>query len=444
MGLVFRGIVWFGLYFALVLAPLFVASVVDPIDNAAVAGRTFVLEAGVAVGFIAFALIVVEFALVARLRAASEPFGTDALMQFHRQMGIAALGFVAAHPLLAAPGEALGMLNPLHGSPMARAGALAFWLLLLLVGSSVLRRRLRLRYEAWQWLHRAGAVVVVAAAAAHLLLAQGYTRAPAVAAAIWLYVVVFVALLLGYRVVRPLWLWRRPWTLVESRDISGDTRLLTLRPDGHAGLAFLPGQFAWLVTGRSPLTGASHPLSFASSAEPQAAGTIEFGVKALGDWSGGVVPALRPPARVWVDGAYGVFTPDRVAAQAFVLIAGGIGVSPLRSMILTLRERGDRRPVTLFFAARSPGRAMFLEELRGLAAAGAITLVPVFEAPGPAWNGERGFIDAALLRRHLPPNLARHHFFVCGPPPMMDAMERCLVEIGVHPANVHTERFDMV
>jgi ferredoxin-NADP reductase len=113
-------------------------------------------------------------------------------------------------------------------------------------------------------------------------------------------------------------------------------------------------------------------------------------------------------------------------------------------MILTLRERGDRRPVTLFFAARNPGRAMFLDELRGLAAVGMIQLVTVFEAPGPAWKGERGFIDVPLLRRHLPATLARHHFFVCGPPPMMDAMERCLVEIGVHPANVHTERFDMV
>jgi predicted ferric reductase len=444
MGLLFRGIVWFGLYFAFALAPLFVASVVDPIDGAAQRARPLALEFGVALGFVAFALMAIEFSLVARLRAASEPFGTDALMLFHRHMGIAAVAFVAAHPVLVAPRESLALLDPLRGTPAARAGAAAFWLLLVLVGSSVWRRRLRLRYEAWQWLHRVGAVLVVGAAAAHMLFVQGYTRAPEVAGAVWIYLVVFVALLLGYRVLRPLQIWRQPWLLVDNRDLGADTRLLRLRPDGHAGMHFAPGQFAWLVTGRSPLTGAVHPLSMASSAQPQPHGEIEFAIKALGDWSREVVPALRPPQRLWVDGPYGAFTPDRVPAQEFVLIAGGIGVSPLRSMILSLRERGDRRPVTLFFATRNAERAMFHDELCALEAQGGLHVVFVFEQPGPEWTGERGYIDAALLRRHLPADLSRHQFFVCGPPPMMDAMERWLVEIGVRPANVHTERFDMI
>ncbi len=434
------GIVWFGLYLALVLTPLALAFATDSVDVA----RPFSIEVGAAIGFIAFALIVVEFGLVARLRAASAPFGTDALMQFHRQMGIAAMLFVAAHTLLIAPGSAVGFLNPFAGTALQRSGAVSAWLLVVIVVSSVARRRLRIPYEAWQLLHRVTALLAVAAAAAHLLLVQGYTASPVVAATVWLYLAVFVALLFGYRAVRPLALWRRPWRVTDSRDIGADTRLLRLRPERHAGFRFSPGQFAWLVTGPSPLWGEQHPLSMASSAEPRADGSIDFAIKALGDWSSEVVPALRENDKVWVDGPYGVFTPDRVAAQCFVLIAGGIGITPLRSMILSLRGRGDRRPITLFFAARNRSRAMFCSELLALAAPAALDVVLVLEEPEDDWRGERGFIDAPLLRRHLPANLARHQFFVCGPPPMMDAMEHCLVDIGVAPDCVHTERFDMV
>ncbi|CAN5645341.1 hypothetical protein BH23ACI1_BH23ACI1_20840 [soil metagenome] len=102
-------------------------------------------------------------------------------------------------------------------------------------------------------------------------------------------------LLLRYRLMRPLMLWRRPWELVENLDAGGSTRLLRMRPVGHAGFAFEPGQFSWLMPGSNPLWSAQHPLSMVSSAERPADGTIEFGIKALGDWSGTVVPALHPP-----------------------------------------------------------------------------------------------------------------------------------------------------
>ncbi len=156
------GIVWFGLYLALVLTPLALAFATDSVA----AARPFSIEVGAAVGFIAFALIVVEFGLVARLRAASAPFGTDALMQFHRQMGIAAMLFVVAHLLLVAPGSTLGMLDPFTGTAAQRSGAGSAWLLVVIVGSSLARRRLHIPYEAWQLLHRVFAVLAVAAAAA--------------------------------------------------------------------------------------------------------------------------------------------------------------------------------------------------------------------------------------------------------------------------------------
>jgi predicted ferric reductase len=399
----------------------------------------------VACGFVAFALIALELALVSRLRAASEPFGTDVLMLLHRQLGLLALGFLVAHvALLARGGAGLALLDPFSARPLARYGAWALAAVIAIVATSLLRRRLGLRYEAWQAVHVLGAVLAVAAMLAHALAAGAYTSSPAVRGVLVLFAALFLGLLLRYRLVRPLLLVRKPWEVSANRDEGADTRTLVLRPLGHAGIAFEPGQFVWLCTGRSPFFAGQHPLTISSSAEPNAERTLELSIKALGDWSRRDVPALAAGRRAWLDGPYGAFTPDRTPAQGFVLIAGGIGITPMRSILLTLRDRGDRRPVWLFYAADRRERTVFGAELTRLESELDLRLVYVFEHPDPGWTGERGYVTSAMLRRHLPSRLDQLQFFVCGPAPMMVALERGLQELGVRPGRIQTERFDML
>jgi predicted ferric reductase len=71
-------------------------------------------------------------------------------------------------------------------------------------------------------------------------------------------------------------------------------------------------------------------------------------------------------------------------------------------------------------------------------------VVYVLEDPPPGWTGERGLIDEAVIRRHLPPHHRRFQYFVCGPPPLMDSMERVLPSLEVPAGRIHAERFDMV
>jgi predicted ferric reductase len=441
MSLVVRGFVWFGLYVALTLLPLVVAWWERPWE----APRPFLVEASVATGLLALPLMVFQFALVSRLGPASRPFGSDALMQVHAQVGLVALAAVVIHPLLLlGHGVPLSAWNPFGGPWLLQTGAIALWATLLIVVTSVFRRRLRLGYEAWQVLHLVLAVVLTAAMILHILAARGYAAEPGTRALLVAYGGLAFGVLLHYRLLRPLLIWRRPWTLVENRNVGGSTRLLRVRPAGHAGFAFEPGQFAWLITGGSPLWSAQHPISMASSAERPADGTIEFAIKALGDWSGTVVPALEPGARLWVDGAFGAFTPEGHPAQGYVLIAGGIGISPMRSILQTLRDREDVRPVILFYAAHDWTRVSFRDEIEALRQSLNLTVVYVFEGPGDDWTGERGYVTADVLRRHLPRQYKRFVYFMCGPVPMMDALEDALVEIGVPAGAIQSERFDMV
>jgi predicted ferric reductase len=425
-------------YVVLALAPLLVAVAADPYA----APRPWAADASVALGFLAFPLLLAQFALVSRLGPASRPFGSDALMAVHRQMAVVALVFVIVHAAISGRLD-WRLWNPFTGSPAAAWGATALWGLVLIVITSFARKRLRLRYEAWQILHLGLGVLIAGAGLAHMLALRGYSSTLAVRWTLLLYAALFLVLLLRYRIVRPLLLRRRPWTIAANDDVGGRSRLLRVRPVGHAGFRFEPGQFAWLVTGRSPLFSQQHPLSMASPPEAPD-GELEFLIKAAGDWSGTVVPRLQAGDRVWVDGPFGAFTPEWMPAQGFVLLAGGIGIAPLRSMLRSMLARGDRREVVLFYAAADRQRAVMAADLESLRESLALTIVFVFEEADADWTGERGRLTPAVIRRHLPHSYLRFQYFVCGPLPMIDAVEAMLDGIGIPASRVHTERFEMV
>ena len=441
MGLLFRGIFYFGLYLLIALLPLGAALFANSIGYA----RPYWVEVAVAAGFLSFSIMLLEFALVSRLRVASDPFGTDALVYFHRVLGITATLMLVAHIVLLMGRSAdWGMLNPFSGSYGSVTGAIALWLLLVLIVSSLLRKRLRISYTLWDNLHRWTAFFVVIASLMHIQAFGSYTESALVRWTVAGLTVFFLGLLVTYGFVRPFRLWRRPWQVVANEDAGADTRSLTVAPVGHPGFRFEPGQFAWLITGRTPFVREQHPITIAGSAEPPADGAQQYGIKNLGDWSGSMVKALKPGDRLWVEGPYGALSIDREPAQGFVLIGGGIGITPMRSILLTLRDRGDNRPCLLFYAAANWDGVVYKDELLALESSMNLEIVWVFERPDAGFSGEHGRMSRDILERHLPKHFAYYQFFICGPNPMMDAVERLLAEYGVPEGRIHSERFDNV
>lgn len=438
-----QGSIWFSFYRFLVLLPLLVAVVF----RAAGGSRGFVLELAVACGFVGLAIVAFEFALVARLKVVAGAFGQDALQQFHKQIGYASLLFLCAHPLLLlVRGYPAQMLNPMDSATpwMWRSGVISFYLLIVLIVLSAGRRLLRISYEWWQFSHQLLAPTVLLLALIHIFTVAGFTGTPAMKA-LWIaYGAGVLAITVYHRVLMPLKSWRRPWQVVRNVAEHGHSHTLVLRPVRHAGLNFEPGQFAWLNMGNTPFHREEHPVSFSSSAEIQPGGEVAFTIKALGDWSSKVVPEIAPGTNLWLDGPYGVFTPDREQGPGFVFLGGGVGITPLYSMCLTLADREDVRPVYLFYGSRDFEELTFHEEFDRLATRMNLKIVYVLEQGCEGWQGETGLIDAGLLRRHLPKQYRRYQYFVCGPLPMMDAMEKILPPMGIPAEQIHTERFDIV
>ncbi|HUF27013.1 MAG TPA: hypothetical protein VMM18_08560 [Gemmatimonadaceae bacterium] len=112
------------------------------------------------------------------------------------------------------------------------------------------------------------------------------------------------------------------------------------------------------------------------------------------------------------------------------------------SVLRTLRDRRDRRLLTLIHATSAPDRTIFLDEMASLGRDLALDIVPVYEQPPEDWTGERGFLTGDLLARRLPKDHHGMHYFICGPAPMMDVVEGALAVSGVPMERLHTERFD--
>ncbi len=429
---------WIMFYTALVLAPMLVVVIGER-----PAPRNLLVESGAMLGLLGLGVLAMQLVISGRHRWFAGNLGQDNVLQFHRQVGIFGWLLVLSHPLCMLFGnpEYLAFLDP-------RAGwfrAITLYLLLLastaLIVSSLWRGRFNLQYEWWRGIHAALALLVVSGGLGHALMAGHYTAGWFTKALLGGLIGVPLLLLLETRLLRPWRLSQRPWKVTAVEPRSGDVTRLELQADGHAGMCFLPGQFVWLTLGETPYNLQQHPFSITSPAtEPD---RIEFAIKPLGDFSRSVAEVARgTPA--WLEGPYGTFSIDASSGRRAVFIAGGIGVTPIMSMLRTCGERGCNQPMWLVDANDKQSEIIFCNEIEALAKRLSLTIVHVLVDPPPEWRGETGYVDEALLDRVLPPDADDIDYFVCGPPPMMDVVERGLRARGVAADRLYSERFELV
>jgi predicted ferric reductase len=259
---------------------------------------------------------------------------------------------------------------------------------------------------------------------------------------LWICLTIFWIGLLSYvRIVKPLFLLRRPYRIAEVREERGDTWTLVMRPEDHSGFRFTPGQFGWLTVWGSPFKITGHPFSFSSSAAT-ADGRVDMTIRNLGDFTS-TISGVPVGKRVYLDGPYGAFTVGN-PADVHVLVAGGIGITPMMSIIRTFADLGDKRPVILIYGNKDWESITFREELEALKERFNLTVVHVLREPPADWTGERGYITAEVFKRHLPSPYADHEYFICGSDGMMDTIEKALDELHVPMSKYHSERYSFV
>lgn len=435
-----RFCLWMLAYMAMALLPMAIALAGD---TPAVRGR--LVETGVMFGLLGLGVLSAQAVVSGRQRWFARGLGQDDLLQLHRQTGLFALLLVFAHPLtlfLADP-RFLAYLDPRE--ELLRALSLSFVLLatVTLVVTSLWRLTFGLSYERWRLLHGVLALSIVGLGLGHALMVGHYTAPTWKQALLVMAVGGALYLMLETRLRRPWRARRGPWRVADVHAGRDDSWTLRLLPEGHDGMRFHSGQFVWLTLGDSPWRMQQHPFSLAGSSE-DAEGAVELTIKALGDFTG-TVRNVEPGSRAWLEGPYGVFTyaPGQ-SPQGAVFVAGGVGITPVMGILRTARDCSAREPLWLIYASKDWDSVIFREELKELEGSLDLTVVHVLDEPDDDWGGERGKIDQALLRRHLPDDLAVLPCYLCGPEPMADSVEPALFDLGVPAKNLYSERFDMV
>ena len=399
----------------------------------------WVTSAGRITGLLAGYTVVVLVALMARLPPLENGLGADRLARWHSMGGRYAVSLIVTHGLLITWGYAItAHTNVVHQGwtllrsyPDVLAGSVAGLLFVGVGVSSMRAARRKLAYETWYYLHFY-TYLAIALAFSHQFAVGAEFLGNGTARLFWavLYVAVFGSLV-WYRILVPLVKNSRHQLRVVSVVKESRNAVSVLVTGRHLDeLAAQPGQFfRWRFLTKG-MWWASNPYSLSAPADPR---MMRFTVKYLGDHSK-ALGRLRPGTRVFAEGPYGTFTGQRRTQRRVLLIAAGIGITPLRAMYESIWAWPGE--LALIYRESNPKEVLFRRELEAIAAARHAKL-DIIVGPRAKLGGDP--LSAEWLGRI--PGLADNDIYVCGPDAMEESVVRALRSLGVPRHQIHTESF---
>lgn len=432
-----------------VLLPAYVVIALLPLGLATWQGlpaRPFRDEIASALALVGFSMLLAEFVLSGRFRGVSGRIGIDITMRFHQLIARVLTVFILVHPFLyslpmwgSRPWDTSGQSTLDLSGAAFLTGAVAWLLLPILVAISIFRRELPYRYETWRLMHGVGAALIALLTLHHATDAGRYSSDPALAAFWVIMTIVAFSTLVHVYLTGPLRRLRHPYFVASLERIASKSWDLVIEPARGSAIEFKPGQFVWLTLGRSPFSITEHPFSISSC--PADRPRIGFTIKEVGDFTS-EIGSIPVGASAYVDGPHGsMVLPERHAA-GITLIAGGVGLAPIMSILRQLRADRDARPVRLIYGNRAADQIMYRDELEAMKEELDMAVHHVLQEPPPDWTGATGLIDEPLLRRlTAEDNDEGRLYVVCGPAPMIDGVEEILDRLGVPMSRVLAEKF---
>lgn len=391
---------------------------------------------GTDTGMVGMYLALVMVLLVSRIPVLERILGQDGLLRWHRRVAPWPISLLVAHAIFIVIGYGqASRTGALHETvvlvldfPNVLAATVALAIMVAIGLLSIRAVRSRLRRETWWAIHLYMYLALALSFAHVILLGPSFVGNFALQAgwtALWL---ATAGVVITYRVAVPL-----------VRSLRMDLRIAEVIPEGGGAvsvvcrgrhlerLAVSGGQFfAWRFLARG-LWWQAHPYSLSARPRPP---YLRLTVKQIGDHSRAVA-ALRPGTRVFVEGPYGALTVHARSRDKVLLVAGGIGVTALRSLLEDLPR--DASPVVVVRSS-SPEQQYLREELAEL----------VRQRRGELHElvGSRHKVDLDARRfRRLVPDLAAREAFVCGPPGFVTSAVAALTEAGLTRRAVHAEEF---
>ena len=231
-------------------------------------------------------------------------------------------------------------------------------------------------------------------------------------------------------------------TLIERRMVAEGT--MAFHFDKPPGFVFTPGQFVDLtLTEPSETDAAGNTRAFSIASAPQEP-TLMVATRLRDTAFKRELQRMPIGSTVRMEGPFGKLVLHSDQTRPAVFLAGGIGITPFRSMVVGAALQRSPHPMVLFYSNRRREDAPFLDELQSLQGKNPhYRFVGTMTEPATAsrpWTGETGYLNAALLSKYLVDN-EKPIYYVVGPPAMVVALRTMLKDKGIEDSDIRIEKF---
>lgn len=395
-------------------------------------------------GVISVLLIFLQFMLMGRIKWIESVWGMDKLVNLHRKNGRYVLVFIILHMVFILWSYTLTTKLPvpkqlldfwLHYDDAWQA-IIAFFLFVIIALTSIFFSKIKIPYEAWYAIHLMTYVAVLFAFGHQMKLGGDFFQQAF--AIYWqcLYVFVF-ANVCFYRFFRPLFFFSKHQFKV-AKVVKETDEVTSIYISGN-NLASFPrkaGQFMILRFLDKQRFWQAHPFSLSWGPNN---GMLRVSIKDSGDFTH-EIHGLKVGTPVFIDGPHGGFTLKNATKKKLLFIAGGIGITPIRSLI---EESANEYDIALLYSNKYVGHIALKGEIDTLSQNNGfpVTYFLTEEKSVPSW-GKQGRIDAKGIKSSVP-DVKSRDIFLCGPTVFMLAIKEALLSLGVDEKNIHFEEFTL-
>jgi predicted ferric reductase len=386
-------------------------------------------------GLLAVCFVLIQFLLIGRIKWLEKAYGFDKLAILHHWTAFFALFFMFAHLgfLLFGYGartqqNIAGQFAAFLGWEGVFAATVAIILFLVVSATSVIMAVKQYNYERWYFIHLASYAAIFLAFGHQLAVGADFINHTF--AGYWWFLYGFVAAnFIYYRFARQFYFFARHQFRVEKTEQENEYVFsIYITGKDLEKFKFEAGQFCFWRFLDDKRAWQAHPFSF--SAAPNGK-YLKITTKTLGDYTA-KLSKVKIGTPVLIDGPHGVFTLQKSDRNKLLFIAGGVGITPILSILSTI----DTQDAVLIYCNRTEKDIIFKKELL----ANKNLRVTHILSDEKNWSGECGYINEEKLRR-LAPDILERDVYLCGPAMMMKMTQEALASIGVSKKRIFFEKF---
>lgn len=416
-------------------------------------------------GLLLVSMVLLQVLHMGRARWLEGAFGLDKLARLHRRNGKWLTIFLVAHPLLLvlAYKRSSGLtflaqfLKFQASFDDVLKASIATALFAFVIVYSVLMSRYKWDFEKWYWAHLSVYIAILFSFGHQTSVGGDFLGGNPVLERFpdftWFtlywyfaYALIFTSLA-WYRFLVPFWLfYTHRFSIQKLAQETPDVWSIYITGNNIEKFRYTAGQFIIVRFLAKGYVWQAHPFSLSSYPNHD---YIRLSIKASGDFTK-TIGKLTPGTKVYIEGPYGLLTAKRSITDKVLMVAGGIGITPFRGILEDLGHAG--KDVELIYANKTENDIALRTELEALSKKYYFKIHHVLSnqpdisrltSHGSLLTSfHSGFVTPELIAQ-LVPDAATREVFLCGPPPMMDALIKSLPSVGVDKHKIYFEKFSL-